>query len=65
MLILTRKPDEGIVIGDDVLIVMAGHEGDEVTLEIYAPADIRITPIDEPAATAPPGKHLAHKPEAL
>jgi|WetSurMetagenome_2_1015567.scaffolds.fasta_scaffold508784_2 carbon storage regulator len=42
MLVLSRKPDEGIMIGDDVTItVLAVHDG-QVKLGIHAPQAVKI-----------------------
>ncbi len=37
MLVVTRKLREGVVIGDDVRVVVLGIEGDRVRLGIEAP----------------------------
>lgn len=42
MLVLTRKTDECIMIGDDVEIMVIGVEGDQVKLGIDAPREIPI-----------------------
>ena len=42
MLILTRRPGERVVIGDDVLITVMGVSGHTVRLGIEAPAGISI-----------------------
>ncbi len=42
MLILTRKIDEKIMIGDDIEIMIVGQEGDQVKIGIEAPRDIPI-----------------------
>ncbi len=42
MLVLTRKNQERILIGDDVEIVVIGVEGQRVKLGISAPSDKRI-----------------------
>jgi carbon storage regulator len=43
MLVLTRKNQERIVIGEDVEIIVLAVEGRRVKLGISAPADKRIT----------------------
>ena len=48
MLVLTRKINQSIVIGDDVRIVVVGVEGDKVKLGIVAPPDVAIRRSKEP-----------------
>jgi len=42
MLVLTRKRDESIMIGDDVRIVVVDVHGDQVKLGIEAPREIPV-----------------------
>lgn len=42
MLILTRKPDQSIILGDDIVITVLAVDGDRVKLGIKAPADISV-----------------------
>lgn len=42
MLVLSRRKDESIVIGDDITIVIVDVRGDKVRLGITAPKDISI-----------------------
>ena len=42
MLVLTRKRDEKIIIGDDIVIAVVEIRGDKVRLGIEAPRDIRV-----------------------
>jgi carbon storage regulator len=42
MLVLSRKRDESIVIGDDITIVVVDIRGDKVRLGIEAPKDISV-----------------------
>jgi carbon storage regulator len=42
MLVLTRRADEGIVIGDDIMIKVISIDEGRVRLGISAPADIVI-----------------------
>ncbi len=42
MLVLTRKSDQSIMIGDDIEIVVASIEGNTVRIGIKAPRDIKI-----------------------
>ena len=42
MLVLKRKPNESIMIGNDIEIEILGVEGDQVKLGIRAPKQIEI-----------------------
>ena len=42
MLILSRKVDERIIIGDDIYVSIVDIKGDQVKLGIQAPADIKV-----------------------
>ncbi len=42
MLVLTRKKDESIIIGDEIAVMVLGIEGDQVRLGITAPRDIAV-----------------------
>ena len=42
MLVLTRKPNEAIVIGDDVRVVIVSIDRDHVRLGIEAPPDVAV-----------------------
>ncbi|WP_010278705.1 carbon storage regulator CsrA [Paenibacillus senegalensis] len=42
MLVLTRKPGEAIMIGDDIELVVIAAEGDQIKLGIRAPKQIDI-----------------------
>lgn len=42
MLILTRKPHERIIIGDNVTVEILGYYGDKVRLGIVAPEEVTI-----------------------
>jgi carbon storage regulator len=42
MLVLTRKQNEGILIGNDIVITVINIEGDKVRLGIEAPKNIRV-----------------------
>lgn len=42
MLVLSRKPNESIKIGDDIEITVVGVEGDKVKLGVKAPKDIEV-----------------------
>lgn len=42
MLILTRKPQEKIIIGDNIVITFLGFKGFQLRIGIEAPKDVRI-----------------------
>ncbi|USK77650.1 carbon storage regulator CsrA [Peribacillus frigoritolerans] len=42
MLVLTRKPNEAIMIGDDIEITILSIEGDQIKLGINAPKNVDI-----------------------
>jgi len=42
MLVLTRKVDESIVIGDSIILTVLAIEGEQVKLGINAPREVRI-----------------------
>lgn len=42
MLVLTRRPDQRIVIGDDIVITVLEVKGDTVRLGIDAPRSVRV-----------------------
>ncbi|MGA1212406.1 MAG: carbon storage regulator CsrA [Solirubrobacterales bacterium] len=42
MLVLTRKVEESILIGDDVEIMVLGVSGDKVRIGISAPREIEV-----------------------
>jgi carbon storage regulator len=42
MLVLTRRVNERIVIGDDVTVTVLEVRGDQVRLGIDAPRDVRV-----------------------
>lgn len=42
MLVLGRKPEERILIGDDIVITLLEVKGDQVQIGIEAPSDVRI-----------------------
>jgi carbon storage regulator len=42
MLVLTRKPNESIMIGDDVEVSVVEVKGDQVKLGISAPKSIKV-----------------------
>lgn len=63
MLILTRKVNEALMVGDDITITVLGVKGNQVRLGVSAPRDVavhreeiyqRIS--DEPPAEQPTGQ---------
>lgn len=42
MLLLTRRPGESLLIGDDVTVRVLGVKGNQVRIGIDAPDDVRI-----------------------
>jgi carbon storage regulator len=42
MLVLTRKPNQAIVIGDDIRIVIVSVDRDQVRLGIEAPREVSV-----------------------
>lgn len=42
MLVLSRKVDDGIVIGDNVVIRVLGVKGNQVRIGIDAPRDVKV-----------------------
>jgi len=42
MLVLSRQPDEAIIIGDDIVITVVGVRGEKVRLGITAPPHVPV-----------------------
>jgi carbon storage regulator len=42
MLILTRRPDEKIIIGDDIVISIVEVRGDQVRVGVDAPKTVKV-----------------------
>lgn len=42
MLVLTRRTDEAVLVGDTIRVTVLGIEGDKVKLGVEAPISIRI-----------------------
>jgi carbon storage regulator len=42
MLVLTRKKGDSIVIGDNIVVMVVGIQGDKVRLGIEAPRDVAV-----------------------
>lgn len=42
MLVLTRKSNQSIVIGDDIIVTVLEVRGDQIRLGITAPRDVEV-----------------------
>ncbi|MCG8468420.1 MAG: carbon storage regulator CsrA [Gemmatimonadetes bacterium] len=42
MLILARRPDEAVLLGDDIRLIVLSTDGETVRLGIEAPPDVQI-----------------------
>jgi carbon storage regulator len=42
MLILTRRPQEALVIGDDVTVIVLGVHGSQVRIGVSAPKSVAV-----------------------
>jgi carbon storage regulator len=42
MLVLTRKTNDGLLIGDDIVVTILGVDGDRVKIGIDAPRHVRV-----------------------
>ncbi len=42
MLVLSRKKDESIIIGDDIVVTVVDIRGDRVRLGVKAPVDVSV-----------------------
>lgn len=42
MLVLTRKPHQSILIGNDIVVTVTRVRGDQVTLGIHAPDSVAV-----------------------
>jgi carbon storage regulator len=42
MLVLTRKPNESVIIGDTIAVTVVAVEGDQVRLGITAPSHVPV-----------------------
>ena len=42
MLVLSRRPNERVMIGDDIIVTIADVQGDKVKLGFEAPEDVVI-----------------------
>ncbi len=66
MLVLTRKPEERIYIGSEIVVTVLAVEGERVKLGISAPRDVQVLRgelVDEVSAVnrdaAVPGRNLS------
>ena len=64
MLILTRRIDESLVIGDDVTITILGIKGNQVRIGVAAPKDVAVhrEELSGKPTTVPRGGYTAHPP---
>ncbi|GAP07897.1 MAG TPA: carbon storage regulator [Anaerolinea thermolimosa] len=66
MLVLTRRVDESIAIGDSIVVTILAIEGDRVKVGITAPREVPILRQEVAQAIEEQRKlqeHLAHSPE--
>lgn len=61
MLVVLRKIDESLVIGESIVVTVVGIQGDKVKVGIEAPEEVRIrrgklNPSEIPVADSEPGK---------
>ena len=64
MLILTRKPEQGIVINDDTIVRVLTIEGDRVKLVITAPRSVTILREELLEEVAGQNRRAARPPDA-
>ena len=64
MLILTRKPEQGIVINDDTIVRVLTIEGDRVKLGITAPRSVTILREELLEEVAGQNRRAARPPDA-
>ena len=64
MLILTRRIDESLVIGDDVTITILGIKGNQVRIGVAAPKDVAVhrEELSEKPINVLKGGYIAHPP---
>lgn len=65
MLILTRRPGESLVIGDDIEITVISVEGNQVKVGIRAPDHIDILRselLERQAGAVASGRDIDHRP---
>ncbi len=66
MLVLTRKPNQAIVIGDDIRIVVVSVDRDQVRIGIEAPREITVhrAEVYEEIQKSKVGEHATSEGEA-
>ena len=42
MLIMTRKPNEKVMVGDDITVTILGVKGNQVRIGVNAPKDVAV-----------------------
>ncbi len=52
MLVLTRRPDQTVVVGDDIEITILEVRGDQVRIGIKAPREMAVDRTDKQAKAA-------------
>ncbi|MCS7255165.1 MAG: carbon storage regulator CsrA [Thermomicrobium sp.] len=65
MLVLTRRPGEALVIGQDIRLVVLGVEGERVKLGIEAPREIAIVRSELVEAVREANQQAARTPERV
>ncbi len=64
MLVLTRKSDESVILGDDIEVKVLGVRGDQVSLGFSAPAEMSINRKEIYEAILTANKEAAGKSDA-
>lgn len=65
MLVLTRRPGEALVIGQDIRLVVLGVDGERVKLGIEAPREIAIVRSELVEAVREANQQAARTPERV
>lgn len=60
MLVLTRKENQGILIGSDITVTVINIDGDKIRLGIDAPRDVRVIRQELTAEIGQENKLAAH-----
>jgi carbon storage regulator len=61
MLVLTRRPEEGIWLGEDICIRIVAIKGNQVRIAIDAPSTVKILRTELLDLTETVQKQLTHK----